>query len=98
MDGGAGYQVGLRQLAQAVALLPVTEDGGSIEHQSLPSDMPAFELGPPHAGAHSFDDQAALQLRDGANDHHDRSTQRAGCVDLLAEADEFDVEPVELIQ
>src|ERR1017187_3041730 len=98
MDGGAGYQVGLRQLAQAVALLPVTEDGGSIEHQSLPSDVPTFELGPPHAGAHSFDDQTAFELCDGANDNHDRSSQRSGGVDLFAEGDELDVEPVQLVQ
>jgi hypothetical protein len=49
-------------------LLPITEDGGSIEDKGLPSDMPAFELGPPHAGAHSLDDLTALQLSDGADD------------------------------
>src|ERR1019366_1735024 len=72
MDGGAGYQVALRQLTQTLTVLPVPEDGGSIEHQSFPSDVPSFELGPPHAGAHSFDDQAALQLRDCADDDNNR--------------------------
>ena len=62
MDSRAADQVGLRQLSQAMALLAITEDGGPIKDQSLPSDMPAFELGPPHAGAHPLDDQAALQL------------------------------------
>ena len=71
MDGRSGDQVALRQLAKAVALLAVTMDCGSIENQGFPSDVPSFELGPPHAGAHTLDDQAALQLCDGADDDHD---------------------------
>ncbi len=55
-------------------------------------------LARPHAGAHPLDDQAALQLSDGADDDHDRPTQRAGGVDLFAEADELDVQPVQLVQ
>ena len=50
VDGGARHKVALRQLAQAITVLPVPEDGSPIEHQSLPSDVPAFELGSPHAG------------------------------------------------
>src|SRR5664280_1007962 len=98
MDSRSGYQVSLRQLAQTLPLLAVAVDGGSIEHQGLPSDMTSFKFGPPHAGAHPFDDQATLELGDGADDNHDRSSQRAAGVDLLAEGDELDVEPVELIQ
>jgi hypothetical protein len=52
MDGSAADQVGLRQLSQAVALLAVATDGGAVEDQGFPSDVSAFELGPPHAGAH----------------------------------------------
>src|ERR1039458_4579231 len=98
MDGGAGYQVALRQLTQALTVLPVAEDGGSIQDQGLPPDMPAFELGPPHAGAHPFDDQAALQFSDRTDDDHNRPAQRPAGVDLLPEADELDVEPVKFIQ
>jgi hypothetical protein len=47
-----------------VALLAITKDGGSIKTQGFPPDVPAFELGPPHAGAHSLDDQAALEFSD----------------------------------
>ena len=72
MDSRSADQVCLRQLSQAVPLLAVAEDGGSIQDQGLPPDMPAFELGPPHAGAHPLDDQAALQLSDGADDDHHR--------------------------
>src|ERR1035437_4770183 len=69
-----------------------------IEIKRLPSDVPAFELGPPHAGAHPFDDQAALQLGDGADDDDYRPAQRAGGVDLFAEADELSVQVAKLVQ
>ena len=42
MDGRSADQMGLRQLSQALPLLAVAEDGGTIENQRLPSDMPAF--------------------------------------------------------
>jgi hypothetical protein len=72
MDSRSADQVCLRQLSQALTLLAVAEDGGPIEDQGFPSDMPAFELGPPHAGAHPLDDQTALQLSDGADDDDNR--------------------------
>jgi hypothetical protein len=87
-----------RQLPQALPVLPAVEDRGSIQDQRFAADVPAFELGPPHAGAHTFDDQAAFELGDGADDHHDGSSQRSAGVDLFAEADELDIEPAELIQ
>jgi hypothetical protein len=98
MDGRSGDQVALRQLSQAVTLLAVTMDGGPIEDQSFPPYMPAFELGPSHPGAHSLDDQAALQLSDCADDYDDRPAQRSAGVDLFSEADELDVQPVQLVQ
>ena len=81
-----------------MTLLAVTMDGGSIEHQSFPSDVPAFELGPPHPGAHSLDDQTALQFSDRPDDDYNRPAQRSAGVDLLAEADELGVQPVQFIQ
>ena len=65
VDGGAGHKIALCQLAQAVTFLAVAEDGGPIEHQGFAPDVLAFELGPPHAGAHSLDDQAAFEFGDG---------------------------------
>src|ERR1039458_9237212 len=91
MDGGAGYQLALRQLTQALTVLPVAEDGGSIQDQGLPPDMPAFELGPPHAGAHPLDDQAAFEFGDGADDDHDGPAQGATRVDLFPEDDELEI-------
>jgi len=49
MDRGAADPVALRQLAEALAVLPVAEDGGSIQDHGFAPDMPSFELGPPHA-------------------------------------------------
>ena len=98
VDGGAGDEMALRQLAQTLAPLPISQDGGAIENQRLASDVPAFELGAPHAGADPLDDQVALELGDRADDDDDGAAQRAAGVDLLAEADELDVEPVQLIE
>jgi hypothetical protein len=64
MDGRSAHQMGLRQLSQAIGLLAVAVDGGSIEDQSFPPDRPAFETGPPHSCAHSLDDQAAFEFSD----------------------------------
>ena len=55
-----------------------------------------FETSAPHAGAHSFDDQVALEFADGADGHDDGPAQRATSVDLLSKADELDVQPVQL--
>lgn len=60
--------------------------------------MPAFQSGSTHAGTNTFNDQVAFELRDGADDHHDGPAQGAGRIDRLAEADELDVEVVELVQ
>ena len=94
MDSRSADQVCLRQLPQAVTLLAVAEDGGSIEDQGFSSDMPAFELGPPHAGAHSFDDQVAFQFGDCADDDYDGPAQRAAGIDIFPEADVLDLETI----
>ena len=85
-------------LAQALALLPVTLDPLAVELQRTTSDGAAFELGSPHAGTDPLDDQAAFQLSDRSDDDHDSSAQRAASVDLLSEADELDVQPVQIVK
>jgi len=47
---------------------------------------------------HPLDDQATLQLSDGADDDDNRPAQRTAGVDLFAEGDELDVQPVQLVQ
>ena len=61
--------MGFGDLAQALAILAVSLDGGMVELQRITADVLAFKTGAPHAGAHPFDDQRALQLSDGADDH-----------------------------
>lgn len=71
MDGGTGCMMAPDQLAQTLAGLAIPQDGISIESERLSADVPAFELCPAHAGAHPLDDEAALELRDGADDDDD---------------------------
>jgi hypothetical protein len=75
---------------------PVLDDGFTIEIKRLAADVLALEPGAPHAGAHSLDDQAALEFGDSADDDNNGTAQRAAGVDLLAEADELDVQPVQI--
>ena len=98
VDSGAGDKMALRQLAETLSPLPVSQDGIAVESEWLPSDMPAFEPGAAHPGADSLDDQVALKLGDGPDDDNDRSSERSSRVDLLTEADELYVEPVEFVQ
>jgi hypothetical protein len=60
--------------------------------------MRTVEPGTPHAGAHSLDDQVTLKFSDRSDDDHDGSAQRAGRIDIFTEADELDVEPVQLVE
>ncbi len=66
--------------------------------QWIAADVPAFEPGSAHAGAHSLDDQVAFELGDRTDDDDDGPAQRAGRVDLFAEADELDIDAVQLVQ
>ncbi len=79
-------------LAEALATLTVSLDGGIIQDQWVAADVLAFETGAPHAGAHPLDDQVAFQFGDGADDDDDGPAQRAAGVDIFPEADVLDVE------
>jgi hypothetical protein len=98
VDGGAGSAVGFGQLSEALALSPFPQDGVAIELERPAPDVPPFEPGPAHAGPDPLDNEVALEFGDGADDHYDRSAERSSGVDLLAEADELDIEPVQLVQ
>ena len=78
--------------------MPVAADALMIQYQRIASDVPAFKTSPPHAGSNPLDDQVALEFGDRADDHDDCAAEGTAGVDLLAEADELDVEPVELIE
>ena len=98
VDSGARDKMALRQLTETLSALPILKDGRAIENKGLASDVAAFELCPPHAGPDPFDDQVALQFGDRSDDDDNSSAQRTSGIDLLAEADELDVEPVQLIE
>jgi hypothetical protein len=86
------------KLTQAVALAWFMMDGLAVNGDRLPADMPAFELCPAHACADPLDDQVALEFSDRADDYDYGPAQQARCVDLLTEADELDVEPVQFVE
>ena len=98
LHGGRGDAVSSGDLTDALALAAIALDGGVVELQRLASDVLALKPGAPHAGAHPFDDQVAFQFCDGADDDHDSPAQRAGGVDIFPEADELDLEPVEIVE
>ena len=98
VDGCTGCTMALCQLAETLAQLALPQDGVSIECKRLVSDVPAFELRPLRASPRSLDDQVALEFSDGPDDDDDGSPQRPASVDLFVEADELDVQPVQLIE
>lgn len=85
-------------LGEAESAFSIAEYRGTIDVERRPSDPPAFESGAPHAGAHSFDDQVPFKLGNGADDHHDCSTERSTCVQRLTEANELDLQVIQLIE
>ena len=90
--------MGLGDLAKAVASSPITQHSSPIYIQWPAADVLAFEPGAAHAGPDALDDEVALELGDGADDDHNRAAQRAARVEVLTEADELDLEVVELVQ
>jgi hypothetical protein len=85
-------------LAKALAALTVLLDGQVVQHQWSSADSLAVESGAPHAGADSFDDQAAFEFGDGADDNHDGAAQGAAGVDIFPEADVLDPDSIQLVQ
>ena len=70
----------LCDLAQALSLAAIGEDGFPIDVQRHAPDVPAFEAGAPHAGADPLDNQIAFKFSDRGDDDHDGPAQRAAGV------------------
>jgi len=82
-----------------VTSLTIPQDSVAIENKWLASDVTAFELCPPHAGAYPLDDQVAFGASCDRPDDDDNSTAQGPTgVDLFAEADELDVQPVQFVE
>src|SRR5258708_4461394 len=88
----------LGDLSKALATLTVLLDSGAIQYQRLTTDGLTFQTSAPHAGAHPFDDQAALELSDGADDYDDGAAQRAAGIDVFSEADVLNADPLQLVE
>ena len=86
------------EFAQAESAVTIPKNRLAIDLERLAADVPAFELGAPHAGADTFDDQVAFEFGDRADDHDDGSAQRSAGVDIFAEADELDAEMTQFIE
>src|ERR1700731_3345623 len=82
---GRPYAIALSDPSQALATLTVLQDGGAVQHKRLAADVLTVETSAPHAGAHPFNDQAALEFGDGADNHDDGPAQRSGGIDVLPE-------------
>ena len=98
VNGGAADVVSPGYLTETLPEMAITQDGLSIQNECGATDGSAFQFGAPHAGADSLDDQVAFQFSDGADDDDDGPAQRTAGIDLLAKADELDVEPAQFIE
>ena len=85
-------------LSKALAAQTVLLDGSAVQGQRSTADVLTFEPCAPHAGAHPFNDQAALEFGDGADDHDESAAQRATGVDIFPERDVFDPDSIQLVQ
>src|SRR3954454_9221579 len=98
LDGCRRNAMALGDFSQALATLAILLDGGTVQHQRLAADVLTVQTCAPHTGAHPFDDQAALKLSDGADDHDYGPAQRATGVDLLPEADVLNTDAIQLVE
>jgi hypothetical protein len=88
----------LGDLAETLTSVAIVEDSNAIDVEWSTADMSSFQAGATHACAHPFDDEIPLQLGDGTDDDDNGSPQRAASIQVFTEADELDVEVVELVQ
>ena len=95
---GCRNAVAFGDLPYALPLAAFAVDGIAIDDQRSAADVPALEACTPHAGADPLDNKVAFEFGDGADDDDDGAAQRAARVDLLAEADELDIEAVQLVE
>jgi hypothetical protein len=70
----------------------------SIDLERRTTYSSTFQFRSSHPGFDSFDDQTLLELGNRTHNHDDRSTQWTGRVDIFADADELDLEVVQLVE
>ena len=88
----------LRHLRQAQTGESVPDNRRTVNVERRTPYPPSLQLRSTHSRFDPFDDEAALQLRNGSDDYDHRTTQWPSCVDVFAEADELDAEVIQFVQ
>jgi hypothetical protein len=88
----------LGDLTQTLAPSALLKNSNAIDIEWPPADMPSLEPCSAHSCPHPFDDEIPFEFCDGADDDHDSPPERAAGIEVLAEADELDVEMVEFVE
>src|SRR5450755_2888392 len=76
----------------------IVEDGSAVHRHLRTPNVPAFQLGTTQSCFHAFDDQRAFKFGNGGDDYNHGAAQGAARVEILPEADELDIEPVQFVQ
>jgi len=79
-DQGTADAVCLRDVGQRHAVESIANHGVTIDLQRTADDVPAFELGAPHAG--TLDDEIAFQFGDCRDDDDDSTAQWATGIEI----------------
>jgi hypothetical protein len=90
--------VHLGQLAQTEAMGTITEQGFPVNVEPRTADILAFQLSSPHTGPHALNNKVTFQFGNSADDDHHGAAQWTARVELFTEADELQVEVVQLIE
>jgi hypothetical protein len=88
----------LSDLAETLASIAILENSNPVDIERPPADVSPLQPGAAHSCPHPFDDEIAFEFCDSADDDDDGPPERIAGIKILAEADELDVEMVELIQ
>jgi hypothetical protein len=90
--------MGLGDLTQTLAPSALLENSNPIDFEWPPADMSSLQPGAAHPCPHPFDDEIPFEFCDGADDDHDGPPEWPAGIKVLWEADELDVEMVELVE
>ena len=88
----------LCDLVETLASSALLKNSNPVDIERPPADVPPLQPGATHSCPHPFDDEVPFEFCDSADDDDEGPSERAAGIKILAEADELDVEMVELIQ
>ena len=95
---GPGDAMSFGDRAQAVAAGPIAEHRSPIDLSGPATDVPAFELGSPHAGPDTLDDQVPFEFGNRGDDDHHGAAERTAGIQIFAIAGKLDVEPIQFVE